>query len=113
MMAKLAKRLNESNINVILTQSASWVNLTSALNTLRVRRYFFVFCHHHEKSPIILILGEKGSRCLRAFRHVVTRAILLPSVSNVCSRTTRALRLDSHWQRLSSMEHLDEQLQSS
>jgi endonuclease III-like uncharacterized protein len=36
MMAQLAKRLNESNINVILTQSASWFNLTSALQTLRV-----------------------------------------------------------------------------
>lgn len=36
MMAKLAKRLNESNINVILTQSASQVNLTSALHTLQV-----------------------------------------------------------------------------
>ena len=36
MMAKLAKRLNESDINVILTQSASTANLTSALKTLRV-----------------------------------------------------------------------------
>ncbi len=36
MMAKLAKRLNESDINVILTQSASMANLTSALKTLRV-----------------------------------------------------------------------------
>jgi hypothetical protein len=36
MMAKLAKYLNESNINVILTQSASMTNLTSALKTLRV-----------------------------------------------------------------------------
>ncbi len=36
MTAKLAKRLNESDINVILTQSASMANLTSALKTLRV-----------------------------------------------------------------------------
>jgi endonuclease III-like uncharacterized protein len=36
MVAQLAKRLNESDINVILTQSASWGNLTSALKTLRV-----------------------------------------------------------------------------
>lgn len=35
-MAKLARHLNESNINVILTQSASWLNLTSALKNLRV-----------------------------------------------------------------------------
>ena len=35
-MAKLAKCLNESNINVILTQSASMSNLTSVLKTLRV-----------------------------------------------------------------------------
>lgn len=49
-MAKLAKRLNESNINIILTQSASMTNLTSALQTLRVysltfsmeNPYFFV-----------------------------------------------------------------------
>jgi endonuclease III-like uncharacterized protein len=40
MMAKLAKRLNEANINVIFTQSASWVNLTSALKTLRVSSLF-------------------------------------------------------------------------
>ncbi len=39
MMAKLAKRLNESNINIILTQSASMANLTSALKTLRVLFY--------------------------------------------------------------------------
>ena len=36
MMAQLAKRLNESNINVVLTQSASMMNLTSALRTLQV-----------------------------------------------------------------------------
>jgi hypothetical protein len=39
MMAKLAKRLNESDINVILTQSASMANLTSALETLRVNLF--------------------------------------------------------------------------
>jgi hypothetical protein len=36
MMAKLAERLNESSINVLITQSASWVNLTSALKALQV-----------------------------------------------------------------------------
>ncbi|CAF0736219.1 unnamed protein product [Adineta steineri] len=43
MMAKLAKRLNESNVNVVLTQSASWVNLTSALQTLREKKARIVF----------------------------------------------------------------------
>ncbi|CAF3970560.1 unnamed protein product [Rotaria sp. Silwood2] len=42
MMAKLAKSLNESNINVLLTQSASWFNLTSALQNLRKARIVFV-----------------------------------------------------------------------
>jgi len=37
-MAKLAKCLNESSINVILSQSASMANLTSALQTLRVTK---------------------------------------------------------------------------
>ena len=36
MTGKLAKHLNESNINVMFTQSASWFNLTSALENLRV-----------------------------------------------------------------------------
>ncbi|UJR14921.1 hypothetical protein I4U23_001903 [Adineta vaga] len=43
MMAKLAKRLNESNIEVILTQSASTANLTSALETLQERKARIVF----------------------------------------------------------------------
>lgn len=42
-MAKLAKRLNESDINVILTQSASMSNLTSALETLRVFFFWIYF----------------------------------------------------------------------
>ncbi|CAF0871402.1 unnamed protein product [Adineta ricciae] len=43
MMAKLAKRLNESNIEVILTQSASTANLTSALVTLQEKKARIVF----------------------------------------------------------------------
>ncbi|CAF1614382.1 unnamed protein product, partial [Rotaria sp. Silwood1] len=43
MMAKLAKHLNESNINVILTQSASWLNLTSALQNLQEKKARIIF----------------------------------------------------------------------
>ena len=45
MMAKLARRLNHSNINVILSQSASWANLTSALRTLQEKKARIVFVH--------------------------------------------------------------------
>ncbi|CAF1393101.1 unnamed protein product [Adineta steineri] len=43
MMARLAKRLNESDINVMLTQSASMANLTSALETLRGKKARIIF----------------------------------------------------------------------
>ncbi|UJR31761.1 hypothetical protein I4U23_019239 [Adineta vaga] len=45
MTAQLAKRLNLSNITVILTQSASSTNLTSTLQTLRERKARIVFIH--------------------------------------------------------------------
>ena len=63
MVAQLAKRLNESNINIILTQSASWVNLTSALQTLRVG-----VCHLSkifDRMQCDIDLGEKSSDCIR------------------------------------------------
>jgi len=41
MMAHLAKQLNRSNINVLLSQSASRFNLTSALYTLQVENSFY------------------------------------------------------------------------
>ncbi|CAF3763691.1 unnamed protein product [Rotaria socialis] len=50
MMAKLAKRLNESNINIILTQSASMANLTSALQTLREKKARIVFVNFDTSS---------------------------------------------------------------
>ncbi|CAF1559290.1 unnamed protein product [Rotaria magnacalcarata] len=50
MMAKLAKRLNESNINIILTQSASMINLTSALQTLREKKARIVFVNFDTSS---------------------------------------------------------------
>ncbi|CAF1199983.1 unnamed protein product [Rotaria sordida] len=53
MMAKLAKRLNESNINVILTQSASMTNLTSALQTLREKKARIVFVNFDTSSRAI------------------------------------------------------------
>ncbi|CAF3671346.1 unnamed protein product [Rotaria sp. Silwood1] len=53
MMAKLAKRLNESNINVILTQSASMTNLTSALQTLREKKARIVFINFDTSSRAI------------------------------------------------------------
>ncbi|CAF1299178.1 unnamed protein product [Adineta ricciae] len=43
MSARLAKRLNESNITVMSTQSASQRNLTSTLQTLRERKARIVF----------------------------------------------------------------------
>ncbi|CAF2579887.1 unnamed protein product [Rotaria sp. Silwood2] len=53
MMAKLAKRLNESNINVILTQSASMTNLTSALQTIREKKARIVFVNFDTSSRAI------------------------------------------------------------
>ncbi|CAF1499111.1 unnamed protein product, partial [Rotaria sordida] len=53
MMAKLAKHLNESNINVILTQSASWLNLTSALKNLQEKKARIVFVNFDTSSRAI------------------------------------------------------------
>ena len=69
MMAKLAKKLNESNINVILTQSASMMNLTSGLRTLQVRSSFlFVDSFRHgclfkeKKARIVFVNFEPSTR---------------------------------------------------
>jgi hypothetical protein len=57
MMAQLAKRLNESHINVVLTQSASMMNLTSALRTLQVN----LSCIFSDVSfEVKWVLGEEG-----------------------------------------------------
>jgi endonuclease III-like uncharacterized protein len=73
MMAQLAKRFNESNINVILTQSASMKNLTSALRTLQVETNINENKKRRKKETRIsmfryyiekLFLGKKGSYCL-------------------------------------------------
>ena len=79
MMAKLARRLNRSNINVILSQSASWANLTSALKTLQVSRAM----PYAMTTPRLCSLGEESSHRFRSLRHVPARAILLSSLPNV------------------------------
>ncbi len=101
MMAKLAKRLNESDINVILTQSASMANLTSALKTLRV--YWLNSNHLRE---FVLFLGKKGSNCFRQFRYLNTCFILLWSLSNIWERYTWTLCLDINRKWLSFMEFI-------
>lgn len=58
MMAKLAKCLNESNINVILTQSASMTNLTAALKNLRVEIFALRIVSH---SNARFHLGKESS----------------------------------------------------
>ncbi|CAF3733024.1 unnamed protein product [Rotaria magnacalcarata] len=53
MMAKLAKYLNESNINVLFTQSASRLNLTSALQNLQEKKARIVFVNFDTSSRAI------------------------------------------------------------
>ncbi|CAF4130293.1 unnamed protein product [Rotaria socialis] len=53
MMAKLAKYLNESNINVLFTQSASRLNLTSALRNLQGKKARIVFVNFDTSSRAI------------------------------------------------------------
>lgn len=73
MMAKLAKCLNESDINVILTQSASMSNLTAALKNLRVKvscfssnisRWMIVFSFRPRKRVLYLWISiHRHERC--------------------------------------------------
>ena len=104
-MAKLARRLNESNVNVILTQSASMLNLTSALRTLQVDR-----STHVSRSTVSFALGEEGSHRVRELRHVVARELLLRGSPDVRRGTPATVRLDSHGQRLRSLEFHREEL---
>ena len=65
MVAQLAKRLSESNINIILTQSASWVNLTSVLQTLRVG--IDSSFPSMDLNTIGIVLGKESSNCFCQF----------------------------------------------
>ncbi|CAF3315767.1 unnamed protein product [Rotaria sp. Silwood2] len=68
MMAKLAKSLNESNINVLLTQSASWFNLTSALQNLRT-------AHHLQQK--LRLKGHLDRQTLHAYDAIWVIALLI------------------------------------